>query len=131
MCLQYESLVDRNAAFRNRPVILELRTFYGELQDIFVITVPASPALGLLLPEQVILAGIQTCMLDDRTAPGGLDIHYYTHTGRYEVVDIKNVQCLVGRVLDRGQWAIIDRSGGLARALYVEDNDVDDGDNPS
>ena len=131
MCLQYDSLVDRNAAFRNQPVILELRTFYGELQDIFVITVPASPALGLLLPEQVILAGIRTCTLDDRTAPGGLDIHYYTHTGRYEVVDIKNVQCLVGRVLDRGQWAIIDRSGGLARALYVEDNDVDDGDNPS
>ena len=29
----------------------------------------------------------------------------------------------MGRILDRGQWAIVDRSGGLARAFYVEDDE--------
>ena len=113
--------MDRNAAYRNRPVVLELRAFYGELQDIVLISMPPSPALRLTQTEHIILAGIQTCILEDHAAPRGLDIHCYTQMGRYEVVDMKNVQCLVGRVLDRGQWAIIDRSGGLARAMYDEE----------
>ncbi|KAI0726489.1 hypothetical protein C8Q72DRAFT_783599 [Fomitopsis betulina] len=111
---QYKSLVDRNAAYPRRPTILELRTFYGELQDIFVVKVPATPTLKLTAPAHLVLAGIRTCTLDNRTAPGGLDIHYYTNTGRYEVVDMLNIQCLVGWILDRGQWAIVDRSGSLA-----------------
>ncbi|KZT72992.1 hypothetical protein DAEQUDRAFT_743254 [Daedalea quercina L-15889] len=122
--VRYESLVDRNVSYRNRPTILELRTFYGELQDIFVLKMPASQTLKLTEPEHLVLAGIRTCTLDNRSAPGGLDIHYYTNTGRYEVIDMKNIQCLVGRIFDRGQWAIVDRSGGLARAMYNDDEDV-------
>jgi hypothetical protein len=37
-------------------------------------------------------------------------------------MDLNCVQCLVGRVrLANGNWAILDRSGVLARALYVDE----------
>lgn len=51
-----------------------------------------------------------------------LDIHYYTRDGPIEVVDITTIQRLVGRIRDRDRWAIIDRSGSLSRALYIEEN---------
>ena len=38
-------------------------------------------------------------------------------------VNIKNVQCLVGRVKDGNRWAIVDQSGTLAHALYKNDDD--------
>jgi len=37
-------------------------------------------------------------------------IYYYKKFGIEEVVDMKTVQCVVGRVKDRGEWAIIDQS---------------------
>ena len=38
------------------------------------------------------------------------NIHYYTEFGSDEVVDLAMVQSVVGRIHDRGKWAIIDRS---------------------
>lgn len=120
---QYESLVDKFANQRNRPSVFELHTFYGELQNIFAIKLQGSTGSTSGHQETVVLAGIRACKLDERAPPGGLDIHYYTTEGRYEVVDINNIQCLVGRIRDREQWAIIDRSGSLARAMYIEDDE--------
>jgi hypothetical protein len=45
------------------------------------------------------------------------------------VVDITSVQAIVGRVkvqVGGGGWAIIDRSGALARATYEEEAEVED-----
>jgi len=39
-------------------------------------------------------------------------------------VDVSSIQCLVGRVKDGNQWAIVDRSGSLARAANADDNDT-------
>ena len=47
--------------------------------------------------------------------------------GKLDIVDITSVQALVGRVKTQvagGQWAVIDQSGALARAVY--DDNVDD-----
>jgi len=100
--------------------VLELRTFYGQLQHIIVLRLDPSDVLGLLEPTSVILAAIRNCTLEPNDAQSDtLDIHYYTQNGRLEAVDITCVQCAVGRVKDRGRWAIIDRSGSLARALFV------------
>ncbi len=40
-------------------------------------------------------------------------IYFYKHFGAEEVVNLKMVQCVVGRVKDRGEWAIIDRSDNM------------------
>ena len=37
-------------------------------------------------------------------------IYYYKEFGVEEVVDMKTVQCAIGRVRDRAEWAVVDRS---------------------
>ena len=61
--------------------------------------------------------------------PMDVDIHLYTQMGTLDIIDITSVQALVGRVKSQvsgGAWAIIDRSGALARAIYEEELDVDE-----
>ena len=119
--------MDQNARYRNRHEVFRKETFFGQLEHVIVLnltgSLPGIPADSSSCGS-FLLGIVRTCSIQESNDL--LDIHYYTHTGRYEVVDIKNVQCLVGRILDRGQWAIVDRSGGLARAFYVED-DEDEG----
>ena len=38
-----------------------------------------------------------------------LNIVHYKEMGALTVVDLKTVECIVGRVHDCGEWAIIDR----------------------
>ena len=38
-----------------------------------------------------------------------LNITRYNEMGAVTVVDLKMLECVVGRVYDRGEWAIIDR----------------------
>jgi len=61
--------------------------------------------LNLDEPTTVILALIREVKATLRE-----DIYYYKDFGVEEVVDMKTVQCVVGRVKDRGEWAIVDRS---------------------
>lgn len=67
----------------------------------------------------LVLAEIHTCQVI--ASHRNLDIHYYKNLGRREIVDADTIACVVGRVRDRDQWAIIDRSGALSRAVYVAD----------
>ena len=53
---------------------------------------------------------------------GMLPIPYYLQTGGLDPADIKSIQCVVGRVEDRGTWGLIDRSGLLAHAVFAEVN---------
>jgi hypothetical protein len=80
---------------------------------------PAAQDLRLNKPENVILASIKNCPIERQN---DLDMHYYRNEDGYtEVVDLAAIQCLVGRVFDRGWWTIIDRSGKLARAEAFEE----------
>ena len=38
------------------------------------------------------------------------ETYYYKELGIEEVVDLTTVQCVVGRIKHRGEWAIVDRS---------------------
>jgi hypothetical protein len=113
-------LLDRFARQAQRQPEYELRTFYGQLQHIYVVQFKEPRlALGLNDPTTVFLAAIRTCILDNPdTQLHGLDVQLYSKEGGLDVVDITSLQCLVGRIRDRAQWAIIDRSGSLARASY-------------
>lgn len=112
-------LVDIHAKNRRRAPEFVPKAFYGQLQNIFVVQLPASPELELDEPTTLILAGIQSCELDKQIS--ALKMPLYSKMGRYEVVDMSCVQCLVGRVYDGKRWAIIDRSGDLQRSFYVPD----------
>ncbi|KAH6909680.1 hypothetical protein BKA70DRAFT_1474827 [Coprinopsis sp. MPI-PUGE-AT-0042] len=127
--VRYEMYVDRHANQRRRKPEYELKTCYGQLEHIFCVTfhdTAASTTLGLK-GDTVILAAIRGCVLTNKTIPG-LDVHFYANLGALEVVDITTIQALVGRVPDGSHgWAIIDRSGNLARAIGAEDEDEEAG----
>ncbi|KAF7341602.1 hypothetical protein MSAN_02057500 [Mycena sanguinolenta] len=118
--VRYEMLVDQNTRYRNRPEHFELETFYGQLTHIYRVHLPdACPSLHTEGPTTYILAAIRSCTLkpDDKEL-AGLDIHFYSLHGGLDVIDITTVQSLVGRVKRTDAWAIIDRSGALARAEW-------------
>ena len=115
---KYQLLVDKNAQLANTEPLFIPETFYGQLQHIFIINMPAAQQLGIPKPEILILGTILTCNIEEQNDP---DMHYYKTHGRTEVVDITTVQCLVDHVKNCGSWAIIDRSGNLARATFELD----------
>lgn len=68
------------------------KTFYGQLQIIIVVHIPATMDLGLD-ETQVLLAVIQQCVVD---ATNTLGWSFYTKMRLMEVVDMTCMQCLVG-----------------------------------
>ncbi|KAG1859536.1 hypothetical protein DFJ58DRAFT_701494 [Suillus subalutaceus] len=124
--VRYEILVDKYAHRRNLPPTYEKQTFYGCLHHIFVVLVPHTPALKVDRPTTIFLAALSTCKLEPTPSSlSSLNIHFYSNLNdTLDIVDIVCLQCLVGRVpidIDGGQkWAIIDRSGNLARAVFED-----------
>lgn len=102
----------------------ETVTHYGKLEHIITITFPEThESLHPLGPANSIFALIHRCILkEDDPQLSGLDIHFFSKEKQsFDVIDITWVQCLVGRVKAGGNnWAIIDRSGKLAQAVYEE-----------
>ncbi|KAH9921953.1 uncharacterized protein BXZ73DRAFT_51623, partial [Epithele typhae] len=116
--VRYELNVDRNRSFANRPIDLEERTYFGQLQHVLVVNIGAIPSAVPPVPATTLLLGvIKMCKIEEKHP--SLDIHYYKDLGRTHIVDMSTVQCVVGRVSDRGRHGIIDRSGPLARAEFV------------
>ncbi|EPS98274.1 hypothetical protein FOMPIDRAFT_1126871 [Fomitopsis schrenkii] len=115
--VRYDTIVDKNARFPRRPVVNELRSFFGQLRYIIVLHFPICQSLGLQEPTPIALAAIRSCPIIK--SHKDLDIHYYGKEGAIDVLDLMCVQCVVGRVKDGHGWAIIDRSGSLSRAIYA------------
>jgi hypothetical protein len=102
--LQYYQYLDKNARHKRMAIQLENRTFYGQLLSILVIKVQKS----LEVTETVLLATIQSIVVED--SPPSCNITYYKDMGPKYVVDLNAVECVVGRIKDRGRWAIVDRA---------------------
>ncbi|KAJ7029445.1 hypothetical protein C8F04DRAFT_962791 [Mycena alexandri] len=117
--VRYELLVDANTRRARLAPRYTLETFFGQLQHIFVVKLPPAAELELTEETTIFLAAVTECKF---TARNSLDMHYYRLEGPLQIVDIKSVQCLVGRVktTDQKNWVVIDRSGSLARP-FVDD----------
>ncbi|KAI0087621.1 hypothetical protein BDY19DRAFT_1073305 [Irpex rosettiformis] len=116
--VRYEQIVDLNSRFRNLPSVWAQKPFFGQLMHIIAVDIPDIPSLNIP-STRVVLAAIRSCKVT--SSHEILDIHYYSEYGPLDLVDLTTIQCIVGRVYDRGQWGIIDRSGSLNRAMYIED----------
>ncbi|KZV73981.1 hypothetical protein PENSPDRAFT_711539 [Peniophora sp. CONT] len=121
--VRYEVLADQRPRDRNEAnAVYEKETCFGRLHHLFCVKIKADPAAGLLEPETVLFAGVTPCKVTNKHDV--LDIHVYKDESvTEELVDLDCVMCLVGRMryLKR-YWAIIDRSGSLARAVYEPDD---------
>jgi len=80
-------LMDRNARYPKRPIVLEPRIYFGQLQHIFVIRLDASPTLRLTEKTTLILAAIRTCA--NPQTKGEDNTYYYSREGHLEIVDMK------------------------------------------
>jgi hypothetical protein len=69
-------LVDKNARHSRKPVVLESRVFFGQLQNIFVIKIQTPPALELKETTTLILAAVHTCANAQRKREN--NIYYYS-----------------------------------------------------
>ena len=119
--------IDKYAHQPRRRPEYELQTFYGQLQHIYAIRFKSeSGDIGLENGTVIILAALKTCILDQPDSQlRNLDVRFYSVEGAVHVIDITSVQCLVGRIRDRNRWAIVDRSGSLARAVAEVSDDGD------
>jgi len=101
-------------------------THFGKLEHIITITLSKDHEnLQSSRPTNSIVALIHRCILkEDDPQLAGLDIHFFSRERQsFDIVDITSAQCLVGRVKSGNNWAIIDRSGKLAQAVYEEQDD--------
>lgn len=121
-------LVDKFANQRSRRPVFELETFYGQLERLFLIRFSPDCTYAKVEPSKpIILAAIRNCKLEkaDRELDS-LDIHLFTNFGALDFIDVTSIQALVGRVpceTPGVDWAIIDRSGSLARAVFNAEDD--------
>ena len=85
-----------------------MQNFFGQLKRILILELPPTQRLNLDGPTTVILALNREVKATLRNG-----IYYYKDFGVEEVVDLSTLQCLVGRIWDRDEWAIIDRSDNV------------------
>jgi hypothetical protein len=85
-----------------------MQIFFGQLDRILLLKLPSAQRLNLDEPTTVIVALIKEVKATLRNG-----IYYYKNIGVDEVVDLSMLQCVVGRIQDRGEWAIIDRSDNV------------------
>ena len=90
----------------------EEQDFFGQLSRILILESPTAPKLCLTEPTTVIVVVIRE--VKAKLMDG---IYYYEEFGVDKVVDLETIQCVVGRLKDRGKWALIDwrlRSDSMA-----------------
>ena len=95
--------------------------FYGQLQNILIIQIPASQGLKTTEAETLLLAIIQSFKINCVPDAAGT-LHYKDSAaglGHLEVVDLATTQCCIGRVLDCGSWVTIGQSGPPAQASFT------------
>jgi len=119
--LKYDMLVDIYANRRMLTPKYKVQSFFGRLENLFVIHFSATAQLALETGSTLILAGIRQCEVN---ATNWLGYSFYSSMARFEVVDMTCVQCLVGCVKNGKRWAIIDHSDRLQQSHYAIDDQM-------
>ena len=107
MRCKYEAEVDFYERQINMALVMTKKTFFAELHRIICLRVPASEHLHLGESEELFLALVKTCKVEQ-------DEHRYwkySSLGGFEFIDLATIKCTVGHVYDRDAWYIVDRSG--------------------
>ena len=117
--LQYSLVRDIHEKKPNVPSVFKGTEYFGQLISILVIELPPGTIPSVTRSETRVLAIIG--MRDTKTETR-LRIPYYTKPKEANIcaVDMTTLMCLVGRVRDGRRWAIVDRSGDMARAEFVD-----------
>ena len=76
--------------------------------------------MGLRIEAQsLVYAVIDEVKVLDRGSGTSFYGRFYQDTGPIVIVDLNQVQCVIGRIYDQGKWAIVDRSTSVAQHRYM------------
>ncbi|KAG8742494.1 hypothetical protein FRC10_001328 [Ceratobasidium sp. 414] len=109
--VRYELLVDRLAHRRNAPEDLVRKSHYGRVQHIFRLRLPPKvPGNPGNKSRTLLLALIYEAKTKVQSTYDYEVVSYSGELSKGEIVDVATIQCVVGRVFDRNEWWIIDRT---------------------
>lgn len=100
------------------------KIYYGCLDLILEYSVPdESFWTPELQGKTLLLAAITPCATSGEDATQ--QVLTYNKTTAQIIIDLRTVQCVVGRVCSRGSWGIIDRSGDFARTEFISTHSME------
>ena len=114
---QYQLAVDKFAHRPRHAPQFELQNFFGQVLRFIVVNVPLSIDHGIEAQSLAYAVIDEAKVLDHGTNFYG---QFYQATGPIAFIDLNQLQCVIGRILDRGKWAIVDRSTSVAQIYNTE-----------
>jgi len=99
-------------------------TGYGHLEKILVCQLCDHAIWKEFRGKKMVLALVTPCKTEGRDA--SLELVSYTTTLAPIVMDLLSIKAVVGRILTRNAWWIIDRSPELASAMFEVAEDEED-----
>ncbi|KAJ7656079.1 hypothetical protein DFH06DRAFT_1328909 [Mycena polygramma] len=139
--IKYTLEVDKNAKFRNLPVQLEHKAFFGQVRKFILLTVPAEfpPRRGASETERaesahervLVLAAVAEVKLI-RFDPATGTVFYEANSADLGppsgIIDAEVIDCVAGRVAiwDSRRWACVLRPEVAAKFKFVEESVIGD-----
>ena len=121
--LQYMLMVaNRQCSCHPAPDVWQF--FYGRLESIWDLVLPASHTLHLTQPTQFLLALVMPCSTRGKDVTKEVTTYHSMMTSI--IINLRVVECVVGHMKHGNDWGIIDRSGDFACTVFVDPED--DGD---
>ncbi|KAG8684157.1 hypothetical protein FRC08_013841 [Ceratobasidium sp. 394] len=106
--IRYELMVPRR---RNTPEDLVRKSHYGQVQHVFRLRLPPKiPGNPGNKARTLLLALIFKAKTKVEATYEYEVVSYSGELSKGEIVDVATIQCVVGRVFDRKEWWIIDRT---------------------
>ncbi|KAJ7914648.1 hypothetical protein B0H13DRAFT_1611308 [Mycena leptocephala] len=136
--IKYTPEVDKNKNFRNMPVVLERKEFFGQVRKFIVLTVPVEfPARRDSTEREraeserdrtIILAAVAEVTLTRKNALGMVyfDAKSSDLGPASEVIDVGSIDCLAGLIWDSKRWACVVQPDVTAKFKLVEESVIGD-----
>ena len=114
--IQYELLIrDKCCGHKGQEII---QTFYGQLKYVLELQLSHSEDIGIPRKQRYLLGFVESCITNGKDATRELNM--YTRMSTAIFIDIRAIGSMVGRVKRHNEWGIVDRSGELARTVFVD-----------
>ncbi|KAL0069536.1 hypothetical protein AAF712_003194 [Marasmius tenuissimus] len=120
--VKYTYTFDKNESFKNKPVVLQRCTMYGQLLRIVQFE---ADFISQGSSNTYLVAVIRPVKLDKHYADGmGTAYCKINNFGPIVAIDVDDVSCLVARVPDRGRWALYERPYAMGLDSGEEPEDL-------
>lgn len=119
---QYKLLVDSLARDHTVTPVLDGKTFFGEVERVFLMKLNRNPKIRQFKDAIILLLDIHSC----NTYTEAHGFFEYEKHGPREVVDASALRAVVGWIKQGATWTFVRRPGVFKHATYTSaDDDVD------